>query len=187
MNEDNVYSIVREIYATFGKSAPARTSDIVSAVARRTADIPDRVSQYIIDRVTDRPTMPANLSQAMREAWNAYCLAHPTARSERNTCRYCYGNGGWVYFKSDSDGRIWQYWSFCPHCQPENESVRKTPRMLMDEGTLVVPSDYPGGVARFRMDHLIDEPAPVNEYAQRSIEAIRARFAGNRIQPGYCE
>lgn len=186
MNEENVYNLVREIYATFGKTAPARGSDIVSAIARRTADIPDRVSQYILDRISDQRAMPANLSQAFREAWNSYCLAHPSAQAEKPSCPYCYGNGGWVYFKV-REGKTWQYWSFCPHCQPENESVRKTPRQLQEEGALVVPSTYPGGVARFRMDHLIDEPAPENVYVRKSIESLRAMLAGNRVQQGYAE
>jgi hypothetical protein len=90
-----------------------------------------------------------------------------------------------VYFKCDRDGKTWQFWSFCPHCTPENEATRKTPRQLQDEGALVVPSNYPGGVVKFRQDYGIDAPAPVNDYARRSIENLRAMM--KRVQPGYAE
>jgi hypothetical protein len=140
--------------------------------------------------VSDCNVLPANLGKACRDAWNAYCAANPDAvRQHRPACRYCYGNGGWTYFKVDN-GKTWQFWSQCPHCtveDPKSKAPRKTPRQLMDEGALVVPSDYPGGVARFRMDHLIDEPAPENVYVRRSIEAIRAMAGVKRVQPGYTE
>lgn len=186
MTEDTVYSAISEIYAIFGKNAPSRSSTVTEVIARRVEDIPDRVRDYIVDRVAMQKALPANLSQAFRDAWESYCLAHPTAKAEKAYCRMCYGNGGWVYFKV-IEGRTCQFWSFCPHCTPENEATRKTPRQLQDEGALVVPSNYTGGVARFRMDYGIDTAAPVNEYVARSIENIRAMMAAQRIQPGYAE
>lgn len=186
MREDEVYAAVAEIYAIFGKNPPSRSSAVVEVLAKRVEDIPDRVRGYIVDRVALNKAMPTNLVQAFRDAWDSYCLAHPTAKAEKAYCRMCYGNGGWVYFKV-IEGRSCQFWSFCPHCQPENEATRKTPRQLQDEGALVVPSNYAGGVAKFRVDYGIDTAAPVNEYVARSIEAIRAKMAHQRIQPGYAE
>lgn len=184
MKDHIVYDMVCEIYATFQKLPPKRESRIVEKLVESLEDVPDRVASYIETRVGQNNNLPTNLIKACREAWESYCLAHPTAKAERNRCPYCYGNGGWVYFKV-SEGKTWQFWSFCPHCQPENESTRKTPRQLQDEGALVMPSNYPGGVVKFRQDYGIDAPAPVNEYARRSIENLRAMM--KRVQPGYAE
>lgn len=186
MHEDEVYAAVAEIYAIFGKNPPSRNHAVVEVLARRVEDIPDRVRGYIVDRVALNKAMPTNLVQAFRDAWDSYCLAHPTAKAEKNQCRMCYGNGGWNYFKV-IDGKTWQFWSFCPHCTPQNEATRKTPRQLQDEGALVVPSTYPGGLAKFRMDYGIDEMAQENQYVRRSIENIRSMLAGKRIQPGFAE
>lgn len=185
MSGDEVYGAISEIYAIFGKNPPSRTHPVVDVVARRVSDIPDRVRGYIVDRISQQKAMPANLSQAFRDAWDSYCMAHPSAQAERNRCPYCYGNGGWVYFKTDKNGKPWQFWSFCPHCMPENESTRKTPRQLQDEGALVVPSNYRGGVVQFRQDYGIDPPAPKVEYVHRSIENLRGMM--KRVQAGYAE
>ena len=186
MSEDDVYKAIAEIYAIFGKNPPSSSSAVVKVLADRVEDIPSRVRGYIVDRIAMNKSMPTNLVQAFRDAWDSYCQAHPTAKADKAYCQYCYGNGGWVYFKAGKDGRAWQFWSFCPHCQPENEATRKTPRQLTDEGALVVPSTYPGGVAKFRMDYGIDEQAPANPHVRHTIENLRAMIAG-RIQPGYAE
>lgn len=179
MTESTVHSAISEIYAIFGKNAPSRSSTVVEVIARRVEDIPDRVRDYIVDRVAQNKALPANLSQAFRDAWDSYCQAHPTAAGRGNKCQYCYGNGGWNYFKAF--GEAWHpfpFWSFCPHCTPMNEATRKTPRQLQDEGAKVVPSNYPGGVERFRQVEILGwVPA----------EAASVPPVPKRIQPGYAE
>ena len=184
MTEENVHCALSEIYAIFGKNAPSRSSMVVEVIANRVMDIPDRVREYIVDRVSQNKTMPSNMVQAFRDAWDSYCLAHPSAKASGSKCQYCYGNGGWNYFKVIG-GKTGQFWSFCPHCTPQNEATRKTPRQLQEEGALVVPSTYPGGLAKFRIDYGID-PMPPKSHARQTIEKLRAMMA-QRIQPGYAE
>ena len=185
MTEENVHCALSEIYAIFGKTAPSRSSMVVEVIANRVTDIPDRVREYIVDRVSQNKTMPSNMVQAFRDAWDSYCLAHPSAKASGSKCQYCYGNGGWNYFKVIG-GKTGQFWSFCPHCTPQNETTRKTPRQLQEEGALVVPSTYPGGLAKFRIDYGIDPVPPQNSHARQTIEKLRAMMA-QRIQPGYAE
>lgn len=177
MTETNVYSAVSEIFAIFGKNPPARTSPVVSVLAERVEDIPDRVREYIVDRIAQNKIMPANLVQAFRDAWDSYCQAHPTAsQNGGHKCQYCYGNGGWNYFRPDWP---FPFWSFCPHCTPQNEATRLTHRQLMDKGYAVVPSNYPGGVEAFRQQKILGWPA--------DREAAPVQPTINRIQPGYSE
>lgn len=185
MTEENVHCALSEIYAIFGKNAPSRSSMVVEVIANRVMDIPDRVREYIVDRVSQNKTMPSNMVQAFRDAWDSYCLAHPSAKASGSKCQYCYGNGGWNYFKVIG-GKTGQFWSFCPHCTPQNEATRKTPRQLQEEGALVVPSTYPGGLAKFRIDYGIDPMPSQNSHAIQTIEKLRAMMA-QRIQPGYAE
>lgn len=185
MTEENVHCALSEIYAIFGKTAPSRSSMVVEVIANRVTDIPDRVREYIVDRVSQNKTMPSNMVQAFRDAWDSYCQAHPSAKAAGSKCQYCYGNGGWNYFKVIG-GKTGQFWSFCPHCTPQNEATRKTPRQLQEEGALVVPSTYPGGLAKFRIDYGIDPMPPQDSHARQTIEKLRAMMA-QRIQPGYAE
>ena len=183
-----VFDLVRQIYATFGKKEPLESSGIVQTLAANVSDIPDSAAQYIYERIADQNAMPANLTKAFKEAWNAYCAANPDAvKYQRPVCRYCFSNGGWTYFKRDG-GKWWQFWSKCPHCtveDPKSNAPRKTPSQLMSEGALVVPSDYPGGVVQFRQAYGIDPPAPKVEYVHRSIENLRGMV--KRVQAGYAE
>lgn len=185
MTEENVHCALSEIYAIFGKNAPSRSSMVVEVIANRVTDIPDRVREYIVDRVSQNKTMPSNMVQAFRDAWDSYCQAHPSAKAAGSKCQYCYGNGGWNYFKVIG-GKTGQFWSFCPHCTPQNEATRKTPRQLQEEGALVVPSTYPGGLAKFRIDYGIDPMPPQNSHARQTIEKLQAMME-QRIQPGYAE
>lgn len=176
MTETNVYSAVSEIFAIFGKNPPARSSPVVSVLAERVEDIPDRVREYIVDRIAQNKLMPTNLVQAFRDAWDSYCQAHPSAAGRAEKCQYCYGNGGWNYFREDWP---FPFWSFCPHCTPQNEATRLTPRQLMEKGYAVVPSNYPGGVEAFRQQKILGWPA--------DREAAPVQPTINRIQPGYME
>ena len=185
MTEENVHCALSEIYAIFGKTAPSRSSMVVEVLANRVTDIPDRGREYIVDRVSQNKTMPSNMVQAFRDAWDSYCQAHPSAKAAGSKCQYCYGNGGWNYFKVGG-GKTGQFWSFCPHCTPQNEATRKTQRQLHEEGALVVPSTYPGGLAKFRIDYGIDPMPPQNSHARQTIEKLRAMMT-HRIQPGYAE
>ena len=155
MTEDNVFKALSEIYAIFAKTAPSRSSMVVEVLAERVEDIPDRVRDYIVDRIAMNKSMPTNLVQAFREAWDSYSQAHPTAsQNGGHKCQYCYGNGGWNYFRPD-----WPmpFWSFCPHCQPQNEATRLTPRQLIEKGYKVVPSNYHGGLERFRQVEILGQ------------------------------
>ena len=155
MSEDDVYKAIAEIYAIFGKNPPSSSSAVVKVLADRVEDIPSRVRGYIVDRIAMNKAMPTNLVQAFREAWDSYCQAHPTAsQNGGHKCQYCYGNGGWNYFRPD-----WPmpFWSYCPHCTPQNEATRLTPRQLMDKGYKVVPSNYHGGLERFRQVEILGQ------------------------------
>ena len=154
MNESIVYEMVGEIYATFQKTPPKRDSRIVEKLVESLEDVPDRVASYIETKVTQNNNLPTNLIKACRDAWDSYCQAHPTASASGPKCQYCYGNGGWNYFRPD-----WPmpFWSYCPHCQPQNEATRLTPRQLMDKGYKVVPSNYHGGLERFRQVEILGQ------------------------------
>ena len=185
MTEENVHCALSEIYAIFGKTAPSRSSMVVEVIANRVTDIPDRVREYIVDRVSQNKTMPSNMVQAFRDAWDSYSKAHPSAKAAGSKCQYCYGNGGWNDFKVIGY-KTGQFWSFCPHCTPQNEATRKTPRQLQEEGALVVPSTYPGGLAKFRIDYGIDPMPQQDSPVRKTIDNLRAMVAG-QVQPGYAE
>lgn len=186
MKESTVYDVLTQIYSWHSKAPNiSRTSAIVSKIAEKCEDIPDYAASYIEDAIGSQKTLPSNMVQAFRDAWDSYCQAHPSAKAAGSKCQYCYGNGGWNYFKVVG-GKTGQFWSFCPHCTPQNEATRKTPRQLQEEGALVVPSTYPGGLAKFRIDYGIDPMPPQNSHARQTIEKLRAMMA-QRIQPGYAE
>jgi hypothetical protein len=175
MNESIVYEMVGEIYATFQKTPPKRDSRIVEKLVESLEDVPDRVASYIETKVTQNNNLPTNLIKACRDAWDSYCQAHPTASASGPKCPYCYGNGGWNYFRPD-----WPmpFWSYCPHCTPQNEATRLTPRQLMDKGYTVVPSNYHGGLERFRQVEILGWTPEGQATIPPAIQ---------RVQPGYGE
>lgn len=148
MSEDKVYECLVAIYAVFQKVAPARNSPTVKMLASKVQDIPDTLDTYIVDKMIERDTMPANLIGAFHGAWASWRMENPNlVRRER--CPMCQGSGGWTYYK-ELEGRWRELFSFCPVCSKKDGHVCKTPAQLREEGLLVLPTDYPGGACAFR-------------------------------------
>lgn len=150
MTEQKVYECLVAIYAIFSKTAPSRSSPTVKMLAQKVQEIPDHLDEYIVDKMTERETMPQNLISAFRGAWATWRMENPNLVT-RERCRLCQGQGGWTYYKQ-LDGRWREFFSFCPACSPREGHVCKPPAQLREEGLLVLPHDYPGGPCAFRRD-----------------------------------
>lgn len=187
MTESTVYDVLCEIYAVFQRTAPARSARIVSKLAEKCEDIPDYVAEYIEDSVTQQKTLPVNIVQAFRDAWNAYCLANPEAGGERSSCPVCGGAGGWEAWEP-MEGGAWMhhFFALCPKCRPRKDG-RKYPHPyeLQKRGVLVMPSDYYGGRLAFEKAHDLSPMGTTD--ISRSMLELRARMGAGRIQPGYAE
>lgn len=150
MTEEKAYQCLVAVYAIFNKTAPGRSSPQVQMLAAKTQDIPDSLDTYIVDKMTERDTMPQNLINAFRGAWATWRRENPNLVA-RETCPVCHGRGGWTYYKA-IEGRWRELFSFCPACCQRDGHVCKTAAQLREEGLLVLPDDYPGGACAFRRD-----------------------------------
>lgn len=186
MTEQTVCDVLGEIYAVFQRTAPARSSRIVSKLAEKCEDIPDYAAEYIEDCVTSQKTMPVNIVQAFRDAWTSYCLANPEAVSSRSTCAVCSGDGGWEAWEPMENGSFHHFFALCPKCRPRKDG-RKYPHPyeLQRRGVLVMPHGYPGGRLAFEKAHEL-EPMGTTDVGRTMME-LRCRMATKRIQPGYAE
>ena len=151
MSEDKVFQCLVAIYAVFQKTAPSRSSPTVKMLASKVQDIPDRLDTYIVDKIAERDTLPQNLINAFKGAWTTWRMENP-GMVRHETCPVCHGHGGWLYFR-EAEGRLREFFSFCPVCSRKEGMVCKTEAELLESGLLVLPNDYPGGRLKFIADH----------------------------------
>lgn len=186
MNENTVYDVLCEVYAWFRQHPPLRSSRIVSKIAEKCEDIPDFAASYIEETIGQQKTLPANLVQAFRDAWNSYCMANPGAVPALAACPVCSGDGGWEAWEPMGDGRMHHFFALCPKCRAVRGGQNHPhPYALQKRGVLVMPHGYPGGRLAFEKAHDL-EPMGTTDVARSMLE-LRARMAPQRVQPGHAE
>lgn len=154
MTEQTVFDVLGEIYTVFQRTAPARSSRIVSKIAEKCEDIPDYAAGYIEDQISLLNTMPSNFVKAFREAWNSYQAASGDASGEGQKCPVCGGAGGWEAWEPMEGGWWHHFFALCPKCRPRKDGGKYPhPLELQKRGVLVMPSDFFGGRLAFEKAH----------------------------------
>ena len=158
MREDQAYAMVCTLYATFGKSAPARGSAVFQTIFDRVADIQEEAATYIVEHLQDGDDLPRNLGKAIIAHWFNW-QAENGITHEKAYCPMCEGHGGWECFKRNAPGSRLQYVNIfwrCPRCtEGEDKAKLKTDSQLRREGWLVMPHKYPGGFVAFKNEQVL--------------------------------
>lgn len=178
MKEALVYNLACRIYSTFGRNEPSVSSGVVRALSANVKEIPDRIAEYIYDRICQQDNLPQNLTRAFRGAWETYRMENPNA-VYRETCPSCGGTGGWDAW--EPDGKGWHhFFAVCPACGPKKEGrVWRDPRQLRSRGCLVRPTSV--GMIDFMRSNNLTPPGDGS--IARSFREVRAKM-GVRSVPG---
>lgn len=194
MLTDRTYELITLIYATFGKSAPSRSSMVFSALQDNTSEIPDECFDWIYSKAQELDSLPSNLTKFFRSCWDMWKTDNP-GRLYREACPECGGEGGTYFFKLNDmpDGsRKWQQcFSPCPVCTwipPRLKDIIRprcfTKRQLEERARrepniTLMPDSYKGNVARWRLEMHVDA-APENQDFNPWLEGFRQRFREGR-------
>ena len=135
-----------EIYGVFARAVPA--GNIRSVLWDRVREIPDVAVPGIVDRICDMERLPGNLAREFRAGWADWRSAHPE-KIVRQTCHAC-GSVGvrYCWVRNPANGNWHSFVTSCPVCDPVAPSLRDLER----RGVVIMPVDYPGGVAAFERD-----------------------------------
>lgn len=193
MQEHTVYGLVERIYDTFGRPVPKRESGQVQVLMENVQDIPDVCATYIARRISDMDDLPRNLSKFFWVCWEIWKAENPQSVA-KETCPECGGSGGTYFFRmvERAGKEEWHNcFSPCPYCTwipPEMRDrikpLCRTKQQLhaletRDATILVLPDNYKGNVAKFRLDMQWDA-AQKNPRWDGWLEGFRQRFRQGR-------
>lgn len=157
MTGEMAFNLICSLYATFGKTAPSRSSGIVTAITERIEKVPDQAAADIRKKLQELDNMPSNLGKAIMGAWETWQMENPRA-VYREACPLCDGQGGFDIYKL-LDGKRRHFFAYCPACSTRREGYRYlTPKQWGELGVLCMPPRYPGGKLQYEYDHGITTP-----------------------------
>lgn len=174
MTSDTAYDLICNLYATFGRSAPARHAGVVAVITEKIAPVPDRVAPEILKKLQELDNMPSNLGKAIMGAWETWQMENPRAMY-KETCATCGGQGGFDAYRQFPDGKYHHFFAFCPTCATRRQGYHYlTQRQWRELGVLCMPPGYPGGKLQFEYDNGLAEIPPVEPATSfRSMKALK--------------
>lgn len=186
MREDQAYAMVCTLYATFGKSAPARGSAVFQTIFDRVADIQEEAAEYIVERLQDGDDLPKNLGKAIVAHWFNWQNENGITQ-EKKYCPMCEGHGAWECFRRvERNGKpSWIHIPFrCPRCTegPDKDKLKPV-QQLRREGWLVMPHNYPGGVIAFRREQVLGLPPIQTSLVNHTPQNIQKLLSGEAPTP----
>lgn len=145
MRQEKFNALLRQVYATFGRTPPV--SDVRDVIWDKIRDVPDEAVPFMADQLCNRDELPRNVARALSEAWGAWKSANP-ARIVREHCPHCLDEGVFhCWAQEPGNGRWHKFAVPCPYCQtPEDGSrVPADLRAMKAAGVDIMPPDYAGG------------------------------------------
>ena len=145
MRQEKFNALLRQVYATFGRTPPV--SDVRDVIWDKIRDVPDEAVPFMADQLCNRDELPRNVARALTEAWGAWKSANP-ARIVRGHCPHCLDEGVFhCWAQEPGNGRWHKFAVPCPYCQtPEDGSrVPADLRAMKAAGVDIMPPDYAGG------------------------------------------
>lgn len=145
MRQEKFNALLRQVYATFGRTPPV--SDVRDVIWDKIRDVPDEAVPFMADQLCNRDELPRNVARALTEAWGAWKSANP-ARIVREHCPHCLDEGVFhCWAQEPGKGRWHKFAVPCPYCQtPEDGSrVPADLRAMKAAGVDIMPPDYAGG------------------------------------------
>lgn len=145
MRQEKFNALLRQVYATFGRTPPV--SDVRDVIWDKIRDVPDEAMPFMADQLCNRDELPRNVARALTEAWGAWKSANP-ARIVREHCPHCLDEGVFhCWAQEPGNGRWHKFAVPCPYCQtPEDGSrVPADLRAMKAAGVDIMPPDYAGG------------------------------------------
>ena len=145
MRQEQFNALLRQVYATFGRTPPV--SDVRDVIWDKIRDVPDEAVPFMADQLCNRDELPRNVARALTEAWGAWKSANP-ARIVREHCPHCLDEGVFhCWAQEPGNGRWHKFAVPCPYCQtPEDGSrVPADLRAMKAAGVDIMPPDYAGG------------------------------------------
>lgn len=145
MRQEKFDGMLRQVYATFGRTPPV--GDVRAVIWDKIRDVPDEAAPFLADQLCNRDELPRNVARALTEAWGAWKSANP-ARIVREHCPHCLDEGVFhCWAQEPGNGRWHKFAVPCPYCQtPEDGSrVPADLRAMKAAGVDIMPPDYAGG------------------------------------------
>ena len=145
MRQEKFNALLRQVYATFGRTPPV--SDVRDVIWDKIRDVPDEAVPFMADQLCNRDELPRNVARVLTEAWGAWKSANP-ARIVREHCPHCLDEGVFhCWAQEPGNGRWHKFAVPCPYCQtPEDGSrVPADLRAMKAAGVDIMPPDYAGG------------------------------------------
>lgn len=145
MRQEKFDGMLRQVYATFGRTPPV--GDVRAVIWDKIRDVPDEAAPFLADQLCNRDELPRNVARALSEAWGAWKSANP-ARIVREHCPHCLDDGVFhCWAQEPGNGRWHKFAVPCPYCQtPEDGSrVPADLRAMKAAGVDIMPPDYAGG------------------------------------------
>ena len=145
MRQEKFNALLRQVYATFGRTPPV--SDVRDVIWDKIRDVPDEAVPFMADQLCNRDELPRNVARALTEAWGAWKSANP-ARIVREHCPHCLDEGVFHCWSEEPGKGRWHKFAVpCPYCQtPEDGSrVPADLRAMKAAGVDIMPPDYAGG------------------------------------------
>lgn len=153
MRQEKFNALLRQVYATFGRTPPV--SDVRDVIWDKIRDVPDEAVPFMADQLCNRDELPRNVARALTEAWSAWKSANP-ARIVREHCPHCLDEGVFhCWAQEPGNGRWHKFAVPCPYCQtPEDGSrVPADLRAMKAAGVDIMPPDYAGGPVAYDRWH----------------------------------
>lgn len=173
MTHDMAYNLICSLYATFGRSAPSRSSAVVAVITERIASVPDNVAADIRRKLEELDSMPSNLGKAIIGAWETWQMENSRA-VYRETCPVCDGGKGFEAYEKLEDGTVHHFFAPCPNCSIRRKGFRYlTPKQWKTQGVLCMPPGYPGGKLQFEYDYGITEKPEDSPKSYRNMRALK--------------
>lgn len=145
MRQEKFDGMLRQVYATFGRTPPV--GDVRAVIWDKIRDVPDEAAPFLADQLCNRDELPRNVARALTDAWGAWKSANP-ARIVREHCPHCLDEGVFhCWAQEPGNGRWHKFAVPCPYCQtPEDGSrVPADLRAMKAAGVDIMPPDYAGG------------------------------------------
>lgn len=153
MRQEKFDGMLRQVYATFGRTPPV--GDVRAVIWDKIRDVPDEAAPFLADQLCNRDELPRNVARALAEAWGAWKSANP-ARIVREHCPHCLDEGVFhCWAQEPGNGRWHKFAVPCPYCQtPEDGSrVPADLRAMKAAGVDIMPPDYAGGPVAYDRWH----------------------------------
>lgn len=153
MRQEKFDGMLRQVYATFGRTPPV--GDVRAVIWDKIRDVPDEAAPFLADQLCNRDEMPRNVARALTDAWGAWKSANP-ARIVREHCPHCLDEGVFhCWAQEPGNGRWHKFAVPCPYCQtPEDGSrVPADLRAMKAAGVDIMPPDYAGGPVAYDRWH----------------------------------